>query len=49
MYIYLTEAKKQDGCNIYVIMKPMCPPGYHNSGFVTIDIYTYIYTYIYTI
>ena len=21
-------------CNIYVIMKTMCPPGYHHNGFV---------------
>ena len=26
---------KQDERNIYVIMKTMCPPGYHHNGFVT--------------
>ena len=26
--------KKQDERNIYVIMKTMCPPGYHHNGFV---------------
>ena len=25
---------KQDERNIYVIMKTMCPPGYHHNGFV---------------
>ena len=28
-------SQKQDERNIYVIMKTMCPPGYHNNGFVT--------------
>ena len=27
-------SQKQDGRNIYVIMKTVCPPGYHDSGFV---------------
>ena len=27
-------SQKQDECNIYVIMKTMCPPGYHHSDFV---------------
>ena len=27
-------SQKQDERNIYVIMKTMCPPGYHHSGFV---------------
>ena len=27
-------SQKQDGCNIYVTMKTMCPPGYHHNGFV---------------
>ena len=26
--------QKQDGRNIYAIMKTMCPPGYHHYGFV---------------
>ena len=50
---------KQDERNIYVIMKTMCPPGYHHNGFVAthalghmmyimyICIYMYIYMYIY--
>ena len=25
---------KQDECNLYVIMKTMCPPSYHHNGFV---------------
>ena len=49
MYIY-----------IYVIMKTMCPPGYHHNGFVathvlghmmymyTHNVYVYTYTYIHT-
>ena len=27
-------SQKQDGCNIYVTMKTMCPPCYHHDGFV---------------
>ena len=27
-------SQKQDEHNIYVIMKTMCPPGYHRNGFV---------------
>ena len=27
-------SRKQDERNIYEIMKTMCPPGYHNNGFV---------------
>ena len=38
MYIHDTQSaqisQKQDERNIYVIMKTMCPPGYHHSGFV---------------
>ena len=50
-------SQKQDGHNIYVIMKTMCPPGYHHNGFVAthalghmmygLYIYVYIYIYIY--
>ena len=46
MYIY-----------VYVIMKTMCPPGYHHNGFVATHalgpyiyiytVYVYIYIYIY--
>ena len=37
---------------MYVIMKTMCPPGYHHNGFVTTHalghmMYGYIYIYIY--
>ena len=50
--------QKQDGRNIYVFMKAMCPPGYHHNGFVTTHalgrahcfhdyIYIHIYIYIY--
>ena len=27
--------QKQDGRNKHVIMKTMCPPGYHHNRFVT--------------
>ena len=27
-------SQKQDGRNIYAIMKTMCPPSYHHNGFV---------------
>ena len=27
-------SQKQDGRNIYTIMKTMCPPGYHHNAFV---------------
>ena len=27
-------SEKQDGCNIYVIMKTMCPTSYHHNGFM---------------
>ena len=27
-------SQKQDGHNIYVTMKTLCPPGYHRNGFV---------------
>ena len=27
-------SQKHDGRNIYVIMKTMCPPGYHHNGFM---------------
>ena len=30
----LTVSQKQDECNLYGIMKTMCPPGYHHNGFV---------------
>ena len=37
---------------MYVIMKTICPPGYHYNGFVTTHalghmMYGYIYIYIY--
>ena len=30
----LTVSQKPDECNLYGIMKTMCPPGYHHNGFV---------------
>ena len=50
--------QKQDERNIYVIMKTMCPPGYHHNGFVATHalvvitgrahcFHDYIYIYIY--
>ena len=38
---------KQGERNIYVIMKTMCPRGYHHNGSVAIYIYIYIYAYMY--
>ena len=47
---------KQDEHNIYVIMKTMCPPGYHHNGFVATHAlghmmygYDYGHDYIYYI
>ena len=39
---------------IYVIMKTMCPPGYHHNGFVATHalghmMYIYIYIHVYNI
>ena len=37
IYIDIQSAQisqKQDGHNIYSIMKTMCPPSYHHKGFV---------------
>ena len=31
--------QKQDICNIYVIIKTMCPPGYHHDSFVVTQMY----------
>ena len=30
-------SQKQDGHNIYAIMKTMFPPGYHDNGFLATD------------
>ena len=41
-------SQKQDGRNIYAIMKTMCPPGYHHNGFVAthaLEQMMYGYTY----
>ena len=27
-------SQKLGGCNIYAIMKTMCPPSYHHNGFL---------------
>ena len=32
-------SQKQYERNIYVIMKTMCPPGYHHNGFVAHDVH----------
>ena len=52
-------SQKQDGRNIHVIMKTMCPPSYHHNVFMANsalghmmygyihNIYGYIYVYIY--
>ena len=40
--------QKQDERNIYLIMKTMCPPGYHYNGFVATHALVYelcIYVY----
>ena len=42
MYVYKTTHRllkahishKQDGHNIYAIMKTVCPPGYHHNSFM---------------
>ena len=46
-------SQKQDGHNIYAIMKTMCPLGYHHNGFeathalghMMYGIYTYVCIY----
>ena len=39
--------QEQDRRNIYAIMKTMCPPGYHHSGFVvTHALWHMMYMYI---
>ena len=45
-------SQKQDGGNIYAIMKTMCPSGYHHNGFVATHalghmMYGYVYICIY--
>ena len=45
-------SQKEDEYNIYVIMKTMCPLGYHHNYFVATHalghmMYGYIYIYIY--
>ena len=45
-------SQKQDERNIYVIMKTMCPRGYHHNGVVAthaLGHMMYIYIYIYVI
>ena len=37
---------KQDGHNIYVIVKTMCPPSHHHNGFVATHALGYIKPYI---
>ena len=40
-------SQKQDERNIYVIMKTMCPPGYHHNGFVaTHELCVCVYIYV---
>ena len=44
--------QKQDEHNIYVIMKTMCPPGYHHNGFMATHalehmMFGYTFTYWY--
>ena len=39
-------SQKQDERNIYVIMKTMCPPGYHHNGFVATHVPKCIYIYL---
>ena len=47
-------SQKQDGRNVHVIMKTMCPPSYQHNGFVATHalghmMYVYAYIYIYNI
>ena len=54
----LFEVPIESRPDVYVIMKTMCPPGYHHNGFVATHaliyicmymyIYVYMYIYIYT-
>ena len=42
-------SQKQDGHNIYAIMKTMCLPSYHHNDFVsTHALRQMMYSYIYT-
>ena len=43
------NSEKKHGSNRYVIMKRMCPPGYHHNGFVathTLGHMMYAYTLV---
>ena len=40
--------QKQDGHNIYAIMKTMCPPSYHHNGFVATHALEHLMYVIYT-
>ena len=37
-------SQKQDERNIYVIMKTLCPPGYHHNDFVATHAIGHIYS-----
>ena len=41
-------SKKQDGHNIYVMMKTMCSPGYHHKTFVAAHVLGYMMYVMYT-
>ena len=46
--VIISEQRKQDEHNVYVIMKTMCPSGYHHNGFVATHALGYM-MYSYTL
>ena len=54
LYIYIIHdtqsaqiSQKQDGRNIYIIIKTMCSLGYHHNGFMATHALGHIYIFIY--
>ena len=54
IYIYMIHdtqsaqiSQKQDGRNIYIIIKTMCSLGYHHNGFMATHALGHIYIFIY--
>ena len=45
-YIEDEQDEKQDERNIYVIIKTMCPPGYHHNGFVATHALMHSYAHL---
>ena len=40
-------SQKHDEPNLYVIIKTICPSGYHDNIYIYTYVYTYIYMYVY--